>query len=143
MKNAIVLIGAIVALGALGCGSGRHVQKGIDQYAMADYPAAMQQWSWLERSENRMNAKGRVRYLTYRGLTHYELYRGGGDPLERAHALHYLSRGKRAYEEGDRDWLDAKTAGELTRALNELSGVPTTIVVVEAAPGCDEDDGCR
>jgi hypothetical protein len=135
----IVLAGALAATWALGCGSGRHVQKGIDQFAMADYQAAMEQWAWLERSESRMNAKGRVRYLTYRGLTHYEIYLGTGDPLQRAYALHYLSRGKRAYDQGDRDWLDAKAAAEVNRALADLGGTPPALVVVELPP-CNGDD---
>lgn len=140
-----------------GCGHGRHVQRGADEYRAADYGGAMTEWRYLEDREEDLNDKGRVRYLVFRGLTHYRLYQQGRQPMEAGAALHFLARGKLAYDAGKAGWLAAKTVVEMKDALAQLSypaqpgaqvivvQVPevapqTVIVPMPAAPPPDQDD---
>jgi hypothetical protein len=135
---------ALIAVAALwlgGCGQGRHVQRGANEYRSADYSGAMTEWRYLEDREDDLNDKGRVRYLVFRGLTHYRLYQQGRHPGEAGAALHFLARGKLAYDAGKAGWLNAKTVVEMKDALAELAGSPPQaagqVIVVqlpEAAP---------
>lgn len=149
---------ALAALLSTGCGMGRQVQRGANRYQQADYVGAMSQWRYVEDREEEMNDKGRVRYLVYRGLTHYRLFQQTHHPGHHALALHYLARGKLAYDSGTARWLQAKTVVEMKDALAELTGqVPaaSTVLVVQLpaqpeavivpsvqqpAPAPDEDD---
>lgn len=99
----------------LGCGTGRFVQRGIDRYNVADLNGAMREWENVETIEDDLNAKGRVRYLVYRGLTHYE--RG-----ERDAALYFLGHGRLAYDRGDMAWLPPNITAKMNYALADLTG---------------------
>jgi hypothetical protein len=131
---------AVATLWLGGCGQGRHVQRGANEYRSADYHGAMAEWRYLEDREEDMNDKGRVRYLVFRGLTHYRLYQQGRHPGEAGAALHFLARGKLAYDAGKAGWLNTKTVVEMKDALAELAGAPQAagqVIVVqlpEAAP---------
>ena len=116
-KGIFVALLACWALLAVGCGTGRFVQRGIDRYNVADLSGAMGEWRNVESIEGELNPKGRVRYLVYRGLTHYE--RG-----ERAEALHFLSSGRQAYDRGDTAWLPPNIAAKMNYALAVLTGAP-------------------
>jgi len=128
-----------MALSALliGCGAGRVVQRGADKYQHADYGGALVEWRYLEEREADMNDKGRVRYLVYRGLTHYRLFQQSRDAGHHAAALHFLARGKHAYDSGSARWLQAKTVVEMKDALVELTGqIPASpqVLVVQLPP---------
>jgi len=139
MKRLALIAAATLWLG--GCGHGRHVQRGAAEYRSADYGGAMTEWRYLEDREEDLNDKGRVRYLVFRGLTHYRLYQQGRHPGEAGAALHFLARGKLAYDSGKAGWLNAKTVVEMKDALAVLAGNPPQaagqVIVVqlpEAAP---------
>lgn len=114
---------AVLALTLAACGVGRHVQKGINAYTIGNYQGAMLVWSDLAARESEMNEKGRVRYLVYRGLTHYRLG-------QQRQALTYLSLGSSAYRAGNPKWLPPRDVQEMQAALGLLqSGAPA-----DAAP---------
>lgn len=106
---------ALFALGAagLGCGVGRHVQKGMDSYRAGLYQAALQQLRPLETREAEMNPKGRLRYLVYRGLSHYRLG-------QRTAALYWLLRGDELHQHANPRWLPRHAIAEMDTALREL-----------------------
>lgn len=110
-------IGLIILLGLPACGSGRYVQRGINHYRAADYVAAMDIWSSLENDEASMNSKGLMRYLVYRGLTHYRLN-------QRNLAMQFLLRGNYAYQQGNPAWLDEATVAQMNKALMDLRRTP-------------------
>ena len=135
MERYLVLL--LLAVAAAGCGMGRHVQRGADRYQNADYSSALVEWRYLEEREEDMNDKGRVRYLVYRGLTHYRIYQRSRDAGHHAAALHYLARGKEAYDAGSARWLQAKTVVEMKDALVDLTlgqAPPGAQVVVVQLP---------
>jgi len=115
--NRLAPILALSALLAIGCGSGRFVQRGIDAYDRLDYRAAMAQWTELSDDEADLNAKGFVRYMVYRGLTHYHLG-------QRPAAMHYLSRGRAVYERNGKKYLKPEIVAEMDRALADLAQSP-------------------
>ena len=109
---------ALFALLAIGCGgTGRFIQKGIDQYERDNYRGALHEWDDLSGSEGSMNDKGLVRYLVYRGLTHYHLG-------QRSYAIVFLQRGHAAYERGNALWLNPHTVQEMNAALADLQKNP-------------------
>jgi hypothetical protein len=112
---ATILAAALLSTVGLGCGAGRHVQKGINHYTTQNYAGAMMIWQELEQDEGGLNDKGLVRYLVYRGLTHYRLG-------HRQWAQHFLARGRQAYHGGNPSWLPAYTIQELEQALATLGG---------------------
>jgi hypothetical protein len=102
----------LATLGLVGaCGSGRHVQRGVRFYRAENYPAAM--GVFVDIDEGALNNKRHVRYLVYRGLTHYRLG-------ERRAALHFLNRGSEAYRLGDPKWLPPYTVQQMQGALDDL-----------------------
>lgn len=107
--TAALLLATVTLVSA--CGSGRHVQRGVRFYKAENYPAAM--GVFVDIDENGLNNKGHVRYLVYRGLTHYRLG-------ERRAALHFLNRGSEAYRLGDPKWLPAYTVQQMQGALDDL-----------------------
>jgi hypothetical protein len=121
----------VIALSALlmsGCGGAtRNLQMGIDRYERTDYSGAMSQWSMLTTSERSLNQRGLVRYLVYRGLTHYRL----GD---RSSALSYLARGKDALGRGSASWVRSDLVAEMDRALADLNGEPDAAPPADPAP---------
>jgi hypothetical protein len=124
----ILFVIALSALLSIGCGSTtRNLQKGIERYERTDYTGAMSQWSALTTSERSLNQRGLVRYLVYRGLTHYRL----GD---RTSALSYLSRGKDAFGRGSASWVRADLVAEMDRALADLNDEPEAAPPAEPAP---------
>jgi hypothetical protein len=132
-----LLLSVALATLLLGCGAGRVVQRGADKYQQADYGGALVDWRYLEEREQDMNDKGRVRYLVYRGLTHYRLFQQSRDASQHAAALHFLARGKSAYDNGSARWLQARTVVEMKDALIDLTGqVPATaqVMVVHLPP---------
>jgi hypothetical protein len=115
MKHTTCLLSLAVALLFVGCGVGRHVQKGINSYNVGDLARAMEIWYSLQDAEAEMNPKGLVRYLVYRGLTHHRLG-------QRKEAAYFLSRGKRVYATGDPRWLPPQAVAEMEQALGALGG---------------------
>jgi hypothetical protein len=105
------LMAGLLALPA--CGVGRHVQTGISYYSTTNYPSAMGVWREIEPRESEMNPKGLVRYLVYRGLTHYRLG-------EKQAAAHFLSRGAAMYRQSNPQYLPDPIVAEMQRALGEL-----------------------
>ncbi len=114
-QNAVLVI--VVAFICLGCGVGRHVQKGINAYNASNYLDAKARWIEMQGVESEMNPKGHMRYLVYRGLTHFRLG-------ERNAALHFLTRGNAEYRQGNPNWLPQSIADNMGRALAELKGAP-------------------
>ena len=129
---------ALAAVLLIGCGGpGKSVKQGSDAYARANYGGAMVQWRYVEHGEAQMKDRDRVRYLVYRGLTHYRLYERSNDPTDAAAALHFLARGQAAYDAGKPKWLDPETVSDMKVALarlaaNAAAGSPGPLVVVEA-----------
>jgi hypothetical protein len=119
-------------------GAGRPLKKGGDSYERQDYQSAMVQWRYLEAREGDMSDKARVRYLVYRGLTHYRLYQRSTDPTDEAAALHYLARGQAEYDAGKARWLSPDTVAQMKEALADLAlraaDSPRRVVVVHAPP---------
>jgi hypothetical protein len=114
----MILAAALLSTVGLGCGAGRHVQKGINHYTIQNYAGAMMVWQELEQDEGALNDKGLVRYLVYRGLTHYRLG-------HRQWAQHFLARGKQAYRGGDPAWLPGHAIQQMEQALAALGGGST------------------
>lgn len=114
MKGSARLASIVLAVLLSGCGAGRHVQKGINAYKSMNYHQAMTIWHDIEPLQPEMNDKGRVRYLVFRGLTHYRL----GD---RQGATYFLTQGRQAYQMGDPSWIDPVSLGQMNQALADLS----------------------
>jgi hypothetical protein len=110
-------LAALLLAAPAGCGAGRNVQRGIDQYDRADYASASAEFTDLSPDEGAMNNKGLVRYLVYRGLTFYHLG-------QRPQAYGYLVRGKTAYDRGTKGWLKGSIVAEMDTALADLSHDP-------------------
>jgi hypothetical protein len=115
MKKLAIVATIASLIATVGCGTGRHVQKGIVAYNAANYPGAMAIWQRLEPDQATMNDKGHVRYLVYRGMTHFRLG-------QRQMALHYLRQGNEAYKLGNPRWLPPYTVQEMNGALAQLQG---------------------
>jgi hypothetical protein len=112
------MIGRALVLSVLmlvACHEGASIQHAMNSYHQRRYADARLAFEQLEGEESVMNAKGQVRYLTFRGLTYYRID-------ERELARKYLWRARHAYDQGERGWLDAHTVTEMNRALEELSG---------------------
>ncbi len=109
------LISATLALLALtsGCGAGRHIQKGINCYRTSHHAGALAVFEEVGEREDRMNHKGLVRYLVYRGLAHYQLG-------HRRWAHHFLTRGREVHRRGKLRWLPPHAQREMTAALIDL-----------------------
>jgi hypothetical protein len=119
--------------------SGR-VQRGVNLYERTDFASALYQFEVVGEKEPDMNRRSVIRYLVYRGLTHYRVG-------QRSEAWHFLTRGREAYSRGTASWLSPRTLGEMDRALMELAQNPpppmapappgpgdTTIILVPNAP---------
>lgn len=106
---------AALALAGLGCGTGRFVQRGINCYNAGNYPCAMSTFQEIELNNYELNPKGRVRYLTYRGLTHFRM---GQTDLARR----FLSEASAVYQSGDPAWLPPDAVQQLQQALAQLGG---------------------
>jgi hypothetical protein len=104
-----------LALAGLGCGTGRFVQRGINCYNAGDYPCALAAFQDIEVSGYQLNSKARVRYLAYRGLTHFRV--GHLDMARR-----FLAEANAAYRGGDPAWLPPQVVTEMSQALAQLSG---------------------
>lgn len=118
---------ALFALLTIGCGgTGRFIQKGIDQYERDNYRGALHEWDDLSGSEGSMNDKGLVRYLVYRGLTHYHLG-------QRSYAIVFLKRGNEAYARGNALWLNPHTVQEMNAALADLQKNPRSAAPAASA----------
>jgi len=110
IRNLVFVSALVVA----GCGgSSKYIQRGMDAYKFGDYPLAMQTLVFAETDGGKMNQKGEVRYLVYRGLTANRL--GKKDE-----AIKLLTQGKAAYKAGDPKWLSEDIEDEMTKALAEL-----------------------
>jgi hypothetical protein len=113
----LTLSAALLLAAGLGCGVGRQVKKATDCYKEAQYEGAMWAFEDLECCEHKMNHKALIRYLVYRGLTHYHL--GHRDA-----ARHFLMRGRDAYLRGRPHWLPPRTVAEMHHALAHLTRPP-------------------
>ena len=119
--GSVLLVMTILLLAACSRGTGQPLKVGTRSFEDGDLRAAMVQWRYLEAQEQQMNEKGRCRYLVYRGLTHYRLYRQTSAPVEERAALHYLARGQSEYDSGKPRWLEPETVYEMKQALAELA----------------------
>lgn len=106
---------AALALAGFGCGTGRFVQRGINCYNAGNYPCAMSAFQEIEYNNYELNPKGRVRYLTYRGLTHFRM---GQTDLARR----FLTEANVVYRSGDPTWLPPDAVQQLQQALAQLGG---------------------
>ena len=125
-----LVIGALLAIVAVafGCASGGgHVQRGINCYRAANYPCAAAIFQDIEAAGYQLNPKGRVRYLAYRGLTHFQLRHD-------AFARSYLEQASAAYRGGDPSWLPPEVVAEMDRALARLSGRASPAPAPSPAP---------
>lgn len=113
-KMAVALCVVLVATVA-GCGIGRQINHGISCYRTAHYAGAMETWEELGNCDCQLNHKATVRYLVYRGLTHYHLG-------EKRWALHYLRKGKQAYLHGSPRWLPRGALLEMNAILAKAPG---------------------
>jgi hypothetical protein len=114
IRNLVLATALASALFTAGCGgSGRFIQRGMDAYKYGDYPLAMETFDYVEKEAGKMNDKGEVRYLVYRGLTAYKLGK-------KEEALKLLRQGKAAYKAGDPKWLSEEIEDEMTKTLAEL-----------------------
>ena len=71
----------------------------------------MEIWEDLGNCDCELNHKATVRYLVYRGLTHYHLG-------ETRWAIHFLRKGKQAYMHGSRRWLPGAAVREMNAILS-------------------------
>lgn len=139
MKEHLVLV-AIAASSLAGCGVGRHVQRGVNDYERADYELASERFQDLAAHEDEMNRKGLARYLVYRGLTDYRLGR-------RAPARYYLARAGEVLKKTPPGTIKPRVLLEVDAALADLArdpipvyaGPPPGAVVVEVEPAYDDD----
>jgi hypothetical protein len=113
----LTLSAALLLAAGLGCGVGRQVKKATDCYKEAQYEGALWAFEDVGCCEHEMNHKALVRYLVYRGLTHYHL--GHRDA-----ARHFLMRGRDAYYHGKPHWLPRRTVAEMHHALAHLTRPP-------------------
>lgn len=114
--RALPLLAAVAALTA--CGSPNiEVRLTIKQYEQGNYNAASQACSDASEDLELLGEKGRVRYLTYCGLTSYELGR-------REEARSLLNDAHRRYLNGHASWLKPAIVDELFKALDDLEGKP-------------------
>ena len=112
------LVTGLLVLLVVSCGTGGVIGRGIAFYQQRDYRRAMVVWSDLEGHEHEMNRKGFVRYLVYRGLTHYRL-------RHRQVALRFLDRGYQLYRDGSPGWLPGYAVLEMNQARADLRGTAT------------------
>jgi hypothetical protein len=125
MRNRIRFIAlagaALLALVAAGFGcatGGGTVQRGINCYNAANYPCAAAIFRELESGGYRLNAKGRVRYLAYSGLTYFRM--GQLDAARR-----YLVEAHAVYRSGNPRWLPPGAVAQMNQALAQLSSGTT------------------
>jgi hypothetical protein len=115
-----VIIAAMLASLVLSCGIGGVIGSGISFYQQRNYRQAMIVWSDLEGHEHEMNRKGYLRYLVYRGLTHYRLG-------HREVALRFLDRGHILYRESPPAWLPGHAVTEMNQAMADLRGTAAVL----------------
>jgi len=114
-KLAVVPLFVLLVATAAGCGVGRQIRHGINCYKTAHYAGAMEKWEELGNCDCQMNHKATVRYLVYRGLTHYHLG-------EIRWAQHYLRKGSQAYLHGSPRWLPRGAVLEMNAILARTPG---------------------
>ena len=93
-----------------GCGIGRQIRHGINCYKTAHYAGAMETWEEVGDCHCQLNHKATVRYLVYRGLTHYHLG-------EHRRAYHFLRKGQQVYLQGSPRWLPLGAVVEMNAIL--------------------------
>ena len=115
------------ALALAGCRAHTPVDNAASDYADGDYADALAE---LERAElaysdGRLDAEYQLKYLAYRGLAQYRLYKQDGDKGARRRARPFVRRAldrwngvPAAKAEG---WLDAAVAKELEEAGRDLA----------------------
>jgi hypothetical protein len=102
-----------IGLGLAGCGVRGGIRHAINHYNSGEYEEAKQVWIDLETRDKGMPLKARVRYLVFRGLTHWRL----GEVVA---ARYYLYWGLVAYEEAGEEWIPAENLAEMREALQQL-----------------------
>ncbi len=110
-KSRIVIFAALVFLA--GCPVGRHVGQGMEFYQRGQLDLAKTKFESIESFKGDLNAKGYLRYLVYRGLTHYDLG-------EMSLAKMYLAQGRVALQRSDARWLPPNIIAKMNAALDEL-----------------------
>ena len=106
-----------VGLGLAGCGVRGGIRHAIYHYENGEYDEAKQVWVDLEARDAGMPLKARVRYLVFRGLTHWRL----GEVVS---ARYYLYWGQKAYEEAGEMWIPPENLPEMREALQQLEIAP-------------------
>ena len=104
-------VALLLAAMVTGCGVGRQIRHGINCYKTAHYAGAMEIWEEVGNCDCGLNHKATVRYLVYRGLTHYHL---GEVKLAR----HFLHKGRQAYLHGSPRWLPRAARVEMNAILS-------------------------
>ena len=112
MRKLALPLCVLLLASTAGCGIGRQIRHGINCYKTAHYAGSMEIWEELGNCDCRMNHKATVRYLVYRGLTHYHL-----GELRWAH--HFLRKGRQAYLHGSPRWLPRGAVLEMNAILSK------------------------
>ena len=92
-----------------------YIGRGIREYREEKYMRAMERWRNLEKREADLNTTSYIRYLIYRGLTHYKL-------KQRENAYKYLTKGIAEYKKNDSKGLPYEAVYETENAIRELRG---------------------
>ncbi|HVY49499.1 MAG TPA: hypothetical protein VHB21_26585, partial [Minicystis sp.] len=116
----LAAVGGAALAFAAGCGVGRYVQLGIDDYDRADYVAAMDRFEDLAPHQTELNDKGLARYLAYRGLTEYRL---GARDAARDHLL----RARAVMARTAPGLVSGKALREIDEALTDLGPGPVVV----------------
>ena len=106
-----------LVLGLAGCGVRGGIRHAINHYEDGEYQDAKEVWLELEARHKGMPLKARVRYLVFRGLTHWHL----GEIVA---ARYYLYWGRQAYEEAGEQWIPEENLPEVREALQALGLQP-------------------
>ncbi len=111
---------AIAALALSACTSNKTVDLAIQKYHQGNYVDALEDLKDVEGHEHALNERWNVRYLVFRGLSHFRLYRKHGREEDRTAARRFLTRGWGEYERGPRNFLSFDEERELRLALQAV-----------------------
>lgn len=110
------------AVVATGCGPSWVVGRGISEYEDKEYPKALENFDEVEKDvvHGKVDDAGTARYYVYRGLTHYALFKDGGDKGERRKAVRHLSKASKRMKKGDPSWIPDDVTKQLKAAYEDL-----------------------
>jgi len=115
-----------LACALAGCGPSWVVGQGISDYDEKKYPEAMGNFEEVEKAvvHGRVDDEAAARYYAYRGLTHYAVWKDGGDKGERRKAVRHLSKASKRLKKGDPSWIPEDATKALKAAYADL-GIDT------------------